>query len=1060
MDRGDKDREDRSRSDQVPYRPDSRNSYGASRSTSTTSLQPTIHDRTAHHPREAHEVGPEYGRRSTAASISAEAPVSVRYTDRSDLSYRRSDGDRYQSRPSSPPPPLSVPAFGGSLMPQVSASNQETPTKVVPKEEEPLIHPSRRALMEPSREPTQIPTDILNAPTAPKAQQRRSGDDNARSGSAANPASIPPREAPLGSNWSKRFVHPNVAPPSTASPSAASRLLNAEQPSIRKALDEEGRNGNIPLTSNFKPPVSDTSNQTSPMKIPTGPRAGRTAPPSIRQPIQPSIRGPNTRPPPMIPRAQRQASTWSWVRPGHGPSIMNKVPTKKELEINEEKSRPSPTHSAYSAVEKWRQKNILPAADSQKLVDKRADNEVSDETEEAENKDESSPPPTHKNMVRDKAGDDELSDGNGSELELGMDLDDADFHNAQQNYNREMRRLQAKRPRAPWDNPDLLQMLTELDALAVAMREREEGGIGANASLVPVGGLPSPKIEGDEIEVKSEEGSIQKGNEIDLNTPPIESLPFLHQGPPTPFSDYQELMPDVDHDGTIKELICAKLEEDHRNAARTADFIKRTFVDQFKSWRRGLDIREGQARVKDEETRTGLTPPETTPEVISAPQTVRSRRVVSEYGLDAVMKESLETAAREERTRREREEREAQVYIPVDTFNSEREAEIPNMLGPTEIENLMFADNNEFIESDRVLDALKYVPPKDDFTKEEHKEFLYHYVVCPKRFGEIAEKLGRRDYKACVRHYYASKRSANYRNQEAKFYKTGRGKRFLTAAERAAAIRPRGGLLASSMDGAIDYEAQNAALTESGRPKRAAAPTFGESAEPEIVPTSTVTPARRTAIAKDGSLGMQSAEKSKPGKVKPASTGLKPGRRPKILKDQPQPILAAAPDTSQGLSPIKEATTQSIRAFNPPAISEAPQRADEHEAAQLLAQFPTNMPSYPVPSYTEHWVTGQSTFTAPIQLQDPILSLKHEHTPLPPTPIPQQGSEPTSSYWSVPEKQDFRSYVAYFGTNWQAISTSLKTKTQQMVCPRPPLFMLLILTHCVDQESLPTGNRS
>ena len=1038
LERVDRDRDDRSRSDQGPYRPDSRNSYHASRSTSTTSVQPVNQDRNIQYSRDAQEAGLDYDRRSTAANYSADRAGPSRDRDHPESLYRRSEDNRYNSHPTSPLPPPSVPAFGGSLMPQMTASNQEPLTKsAIPKEEELLIHPSRRALMEPSGDSSQPSTDLLNAPTAPKAQQRPVSDENLHFGSAMSPSSATVRDAQLGSNWSKRFTHPSMA-----YTSAPARASNTEQPSVRKALDEEGRNGNVPSTSNVRPPLSDTSNQTSPMKIPTGPRAGRTAPPSIRQPIQPSIRGPIKRPPPMIPRAQRQNSTWSWVRPGlpqappRGPSIMNKVPTKRDLDSEEEKLSPSTAHSAFSAVEKWRQKNILPAIDPQKHTEREDRDDEQYDVEETTEKDESSPHAVPRDMVLEGASGDDSANEDGSEPEIGMDLDDADFHNAQQNYNREMRRLEAKRPPSLRSHPELLRMIAELDALAVAMKERGEGGlgiIGSNAPRLPVGGLPSPKMEDDEVDVKSEGDSISKETGLDLPTPRIESLPFMPQGPPTPFSDFEELKPDLDHDNAVRGLVFAKLEQVHQVAASAFDFSRQTFIEYFKPWRRGLDVLEAQTRVKEEEARNGVTPPETTPEVASAPQTVRSRRVVSEYGLDAVMKESMETAAREERARREQEEREAQVYVPVDTFNSEREAEIPDMLGSIEAQNTMFADNNNLIQSDYVLDALRYVPPKDDFSKDEHKDFLYHYVVCPKRFGEIAEKLGRRDYKACIRHYYASKRSANYRHQENRFFKTGRGRKYAAAAKSAASMRPRGSLLASSMDGAVDYEAQNAALTESGRPRRAAAPTFGESAEPEVVPPSSATPARRAATTKDVNIGVQSAEKPKPGKVKTASTGLKAGRRPKVSKDAPQPILAAAPETSQGLSPVKEAPIQSITTFNPPPIPEAPQRTDEHEAAQSLANLPASVQHYPVPSYTEHWITGQSTFAATTQVQEQPTARKQQQIPLPPQPRNQQGSDITTSYWSVPEKQDFRNYVAYFGTNWQAIAATLKTKTQQMV---------------------------
>ena len=50
-------------------------------------------------------------------------------------------------------------------------------------------------------------------------------------------------------------------------------------------------------------------------------------------------------------------------------------------------------------------------------------------------------------------------------------------------------------------------------------------------------------------------------------------------------------------------------------------------------------------------------------------------------------------------------------------------------------------------------------------------------------------------------------------------------------------------------------------------------------------------------------------------------------------------------------------------------------------------------------------------------------------------PPPQQPgiSGITSSYWSVPEQTDFYNLLRYFGTDWQAIARSMKTKTPILV---------------------------
>ena len=47
--------------------------------------------------------------------------------------------------------------------------------------------------------------------------------------------------------------------------------------------------------------------------------------------------------------------------------------------------------------------------------------------------------------------------------------------------------------------------------------------------------------------------------------------------------------------------------------------------------------------------------------------------------------------------------------------------------------------------------------------------------------------------------------------------------------------------------------------------------------------------------------------------------------------------------------------------------------------------------------------------------------------------VEEQKKAGTSSYWSVAEQHECYNYIRDFGTNWEAISTKLTTKTPQMV---------------------------
>ena len=954
------------------------------------------------------------------------------------------DLDWQPSRASSPPAPPSVPAFG-SIVPQPVSHPQENKSPQISSGEA-QIHPSRRALLEPTNDRASTSPTLLNVPTAPKAQHRHVNEVSPRPTSLTLSTNQRTREPPRepAASQSKRF--PQQGPPT------APRASTLEQPSVRKALDEQGRNGNIPSIPPLRPPVNEPIAQVSPVKIPTGPRAGRGGPPSIRQSMRPSITAPiNMRPPPSIMgmgRGRGQPSNLSWRNPdryqGRGaPSIMNKVPTKREREVEddeegEEESRDreeqhktiSPEAERAQKLQEWKDKTFGPQAEDQQPADIKADAAANSGIR----------PPVDekaKEEVNMEVSDDEATSDNDN----AMDLDDADFQKAQRNHERELRRLEGRRPPPLASDVKILQKLEELDALANAMKDKAEGVAVVDISNTfkpPLADRPPLKQEDrDDTDLRNDTMDFDTENLSLPPTPPLESLPFLKEGSPTPFSDFEELQTPRDGSEGLEQRIFNALQNELEDKLSVEEEAKRTFAKAFKPWRKGVDAIE--ASIREEHARENSTPPETAIEASSAPQTVRSRRIVSDYGLDAIMKESMETAAREEQARREREEREAQVYIPADTFNPDREAVIPAMLSATEARDTRFLDYNEHIPQEHVLEALRYSPPADTFSKEESREFLYHYLAQPKKFGDIAEKLKNRSYKECVRHYYASKKTTNYPMQLNKFSKTGRGKK--VERDRAAAgVRSRGGLLAT-FDGPIVPETGTAPTTESGRPRRAAAPTFGDAvAEAENITPAVVTPVRRPTAGKDGMLASQSSEKTEkaPGRRPKGTTGQKPGRKPKG-----QQLLAAAPPVLQSSSPQKEPPQVAPSFTSEPALHQEPPRvADEREAAQLLASLPNTVQQYPVPSYTEHWVTGHPPFSSnSAPPMEPSVPRKPEQVPQvqqvqqvqQPSQAKSSSAPEATSYWSVPEKQDFVNYVGYFGTNWQKIAQTMKTKTTQMI---------------------------
>ena len=1034
-----KEREDRHKSDLVPSRPESRNSYNASRA-----IPPTDPGTT----REVHgaasainaDSGNSERRHRDVDTRASKMPSSIG-TERTESLYQRTETDRPPSRASSPLAAPAVPAFG-SIIPQPMPSQETISRPLASKDEEQQIHPSRRSLVETSKDNGGI---FLNAPTAPKAQQKHILEDTPRPQQASSSAVV----------RTKDTIY--EAPPSKPDRYAAQTMSahrTVEQPSVRKALEEEGRNGNLSANSITAPSPNESTFQNPPIKIPTGPRAGRGGPPSIRQPMQPSIRAPMAnRGPAMMGRGRGQANTWSWHNPAmrqaphRGPSIMNRVPTRKDMEADDDKvASPSMTH-AQVAVDQWRQKNnIVQSASESTAV------ELSDRPEihkDYHSKMQTTPvsPVDSEAPDASEAANEAVRD---NDLDLG--LDDADLQKLQMEHDREVQRLESRKPPEPNEDSILLQALEDLDALALAMKESLDNA--GDEVAFQICQRPVEEVFKEEEDeagyagaLKIEEQPVELESPVSPGTPPLESLPFLQKPGSTPFSEFDDVKTPTEEDDLIKNLIHARIQDEEDSKLEADQHARKLYRQYFKPWRNEVDLTE--AAIRDEHAQEATTPPDSAYETTSVPQSVRSRRVVSDYSYQAVLQASVESHAREEQVRREREGNEAQHYISADTYNPDREAVVPAMLGPVDAREASFVDYVDQIAPTNILEALRFLPPKDDFTVKEKAEFIQQYVQMPKRFGEISEKMRGRDYRACVRHYYHSKRSTNFRNAEAKFYKTNKGKRMREQSERNAGIRPRGGLLAAIDGTQLDQEAQTAAaLTESGRPRRAAAPTFGEPGEGENGPPPAPTPTRRPTLGKESMPSTQGLERpvARRGRT---GTGQKPGRKPKA-----QQLLAAAPTASQTPSPSKDVLRGNNHLATEP-IAEAP-HAEEQEAAKLLAKLPISVQPYqvPPPPYTEPWTSGQLPVKKPLVTHEPSTTPTQQEISVPPSqppaqaptsapqPKPQHTSEQPTSYWSVPEKQDFLNYVNYFGTDWASISRAMKTKSTQMV---PSLFAIPLL---------------
>ena len=151
-----------------------------------------------------------------------------------------------------------------------------------------------------------------------------------------------------------------------------------------------------------------------------------------------------------------------------------------------------------------------------------------------------------------------------------------------------------------------------------------------------------------------------------------------------------------------------------------------------------------------------------------------------------------------------------------------------------------FIDETHLVPFERSFAILQYGEPVDNFTEEENELFEKAYLESPKQWGKIAAALPRRDYKACIQHYYLVKRTSQLKEKVKK-----QPRRRKKPAPKGA--KPKSNSLMADIvnrDETEDgTEVENGG--EKSTPRRAAAPTFAFEAGDSEAPSPAPTPGRK-----------------------------------------------------------------------------------------------------------------------------------------------------------------------------------------------------------------------
>ena len=1070
----DKDRDfDRFRRD-PPLRPDSRNSSTTNPSTPHSANAPFSGpfgpDRGSH---ALKGPGSDTSRRSSGPNTTSNYPGPTRDSGRNEGPPMRQDRERFnQQPPSSPPQAPQVPAFG-------SISYRPPAVEQIPAAKKPAIDTNISPALpqhpqDLSRAPPPAPKAHLanSIPTAPKAEQNveRFAPSEPKPLSTRIPnverhpgdASLVPPLAPSGPrgpatdlqgegkgkvqqpSMQPRQVSENINPriSQTVGSPAAIRTTSLQliHPSRREKIEEHARKDVSPAyPSRQTHREMSLPGQASPAKVPIGPKADRSAP-SIRQGVPPAPRAPPIRHPNPQWRGGPQANL-TWVRPGlaqglpqttpRGPSIMNTVPTKRDS-AGDERARLFPDESDDREDDDlpWGRggPSLKAALDEAKAEGERPESRgkmLCPGTAEKRSSVDSSVPSPLDIEARSPRHDESPKAGARAGAEEGlMDLDENDYEVAERKYRREQQVLEAQRPPSPLKNPELLTLLEEVDTLAIAAEDLAKGVVPQllieprPPPPIPISGLPSPKaeeLEGIEAEVEDKYDFVVIHRHP---TPPVDKLPFLADGPPTPFSEID----DFESDDGVQELVKSRIidhirAEEQRSASQHAQ-MKMGYAICFRAWReKNWELEE--AEKARHEADPPVAPVEPAP-IVRGPMTsisgVRGRaRNAGELEIEAIMELSRQTAAAEEEKRS---------HLFADRGpNYDKEAIVPDMLTQQDALVYQFDDRTNLVPSNRALQALAFAPPKDDFSAEEHDKFVNQYLLTPKKWGMIADVLPIRDYQDCVQHYYLTKRQCSYKEKERAFLRIRKGRR----GPRGPQGRAKSSNLIPLYDGNNENEqgaaaaaAAAAAVTETGRPKRNAAPVFGPTSDVEG-PAPAVTPMRRNAGAKDGNPEASAEKPKRRGGGVPREKG---GRKTKA------PLLAAAPVPSP-----QKGEKESIQGKSQEPKSEMEQGLDDLKGAQLLAEFHNSQMGGMTVNQAPVMETWMNRPPAPIDISYGTVP-KAQQPSMVEVPPPQQqraGPNAPSSYWSVPDIADFARYLGYYGTNWQAIADAMKSKTITMV---------------------------
>lgn len=630
-----------------------------------------------------------------------------------------------------------------------------------------------------------------------------------------------------------------------------------------------------------------------------------------------------------------------------------------------------------------------------------------------------------------------------------MDLDEADFDEKTAEFERAKAQLESKkhdlssrhlRGATPLEQLGLLGALAQQDlqSLLALRNGKDPKGVASLAADLEMldfaamppsrNGMPTPRLD-----ARGEYGQLQNGDAEfpeqyvpsspslayespksqsppPIRTPELLALPFLNREPMTPFSDLGMCKETVQRHDSLKELVKARMLGDLNARLTSGEDEEMQYASLYREWKLHIkELDELAAEEKERERQQSLEKsvapevPEPTPALLTPNEgTRRARAFHSEYHVQKVMEESKRLQEEVEAARK----KDALDAMGPD-YN--REAQIPDMISDAEARLRMFKDTSCMRNPHDAVVFYQLRPPRDTFTEEEHRTMVENFREFPKKWGKLTQGLHGRDYKDCINHYYATKWNKEFKQRPMKGKRKNlRGGKVPGKGRTNALISNLAGA-EPDLYGGDETNAPLVSVTERGRPRRAAAPSFGDNNKQD---DSGQTPGKKS------SRPPMSTEASTEKVVRKVKTTMRGGGQRRGRTQQGTLKRSLSP---QKLDPTQE--MQGLAASDMGAVYADGLPRDDY--------FPRTLHNLPHAEGNRSLMPHQRISDLS-HVQGSVQDLHFSSTPGVPGPYEinknlGQGlvKGTPSSYWAVRETDSFPEYIKIYGTDWQAISTQM-----------------------------------